>query len=200
MIVLALAAATVLLPPASAEKYKRTLITAAHAMWGLDAPVASFAAQVHQESGWNEKAKSAAGAEGLGQFTPATADWIDDAYKELGPNQPYNPTWSLNALVRYDKHLWDRIYGDLDCDRMAFVLSAFNGGEKWVIKDKAKYAAVGGDATHYWSAVEYVNAGRSSAAWTENRSYPRRILIELQPRYATWGPVTKCPAWISVKD
>ncbi len=43
--------------PAAAHKYRAELTRAAHAQWGLDAPIAALAAQVHQESGWQLHAR-----------------------------------------------------------------------------------------------------------------------------------------------
>lgn len=62
--------------PAAANKHKADLIRAARYEFGLSAPVALFAAQIHVESRWNERAVSPAGAEGLAQFMPATARWL----------------------------------------------------------------------------------------------------------------------------
>lgn len=178
--------------PTNARKYKRTMVSVAHAFWGLDAPIATFGAQVHQESGWNEQAVSPVGAQGLAQFMPSTADWIDDVYPDLGPHQPFNPTWALGALVRYDKHLYERVGGRGECNRMAFTLSAYNGGEKWVQRDKAAATADGKDPNQYWGHVELYNGGRNAAAWKENRGYPSRILKTLQPKYTTWGGIVPC--------
>ena len=46
------------------------------------------------------------------------------------------------------------------------------------------------DAARWFGAVATVNAGRSAAAWKENRNYPRIILQERQYAYikAGWGP------------
>lgn len=173
--------------PAGARQYQAMLTRNARAIWGLDAPVAVFAAQVQQESGWNANARSPVGAQGIAQFMPSTADWIDDAYPDLGAAQPYNPAWSLRALTQYDKHIFDRVKGSTECDRMAFALSGYNGGQKWVERDQAKAAAAGLDPLRYWGSVETVNGGRNAAAFTENRNYPRRIIRTLQPKYVTWG-------------
>ena len=61
--------------PHESARYRLTLLREAHGQWGLDAPVAAFAAQVHQESGWNPQAVSRVGARGLAQFMPATTLW-----------------------------------------------------------------------------------------------------------------------------
>ena len=63
--------------PRQAQAYRSLLIRAARVedLRGLNAPVATYAAQVHQESGWREDARSPVGAEGLGQFMPTTSTW-----------------------------------------------------------------------------------------------------------------------------
>ncbi|MDF5986511.1 lytic transglycosylase domain-containing protein [Pseudomonas aeruginosa] len=120
--------------PTAAEQYRRTLVRSAHAGWGLSAPIATFAAQVHQESRWRADARSPVGAQGLAQFMPGTAEWIAGLYPAaLGANQPFNPGWALRALVTYDRWLYDRNQASSECDRWAFVLSAYNGGQGWVI-------------------------------------------------------------------
>ena len=48
--------------PQNAFKYREYLIKESRFVWGIEAPSATFAAQIHTESGWNEKAKSPAGA------------------------------------------------------------------------------------------------------------------------------------------
>jgi hypothetical protein len=67
--------------PAQANTYRAQLTREARAAWGLEAPVAFFAAQVHQESGWREDARSPVGALGLAQFMPGTAAWIAGSIK-----------------------------------------------------------------------------------------------------------------------
>ena len=44
--------------PQAAQPYRALLVRTAHAVWGLDAPVAVLAAQIHQESGWHPQAVS----------------------------------------------------------------------------------------------------------------------------------------------
>jgi soluble lytic murein transglycosylase-like protein len=174
--------------PIAALRYQRDLIRQARAVWGMDAPIASFAGQVHQESGWRPDARSKF-AGGLAQFTPGTADWIAGAYPaELGENQPMNPAWALRALARYDKHLWDRQtrYAS-DCDRFAFALSAYNGGEGWVRK-RQRAALVPGQ----YATTSRINPGIRSEFQAENENYPRRILLRWQPIYLAWGPGIDC--------
>lgn len=176
--------------PAAAEQYRRELTRIAHAEWGLDAPVATFAAQVHQESHWKFNARSTAGAQGLGQVMPSTATWLAQLFpKTLGKVEPYNPTWSLMALVSYDRWLADRVKAHNACERAAMVLSSYNGGLGWLIKDRKLASAKGADPLAWFGSVERFNAGRSAAAFSENRGYPRLILKRFEPEYiaAGWG-------------
>lgn len=184
------AAAAVAPPPHSAARYRAQLTRAAHTQWGLDAPVATFAAQVHQESGWRPEAVSRAGAQGMAQFMPATAAWWCELHRMAPADcQPHNPTWALRALVGYDRWLWQRIGAADDCQRMAMTLAAYNGGLGWIHRDQRLASSKGLDSRQYFGAVDTVNAGRADWAIRENRDYPRRILLQHAPRYqgAGWG-------------
>ncbi|MEI7177531.1 transglycosylase SLT domain-containing protein [Pectobacterium carotovorum] len=174
-------------PPAASQQYRSDLIRNARLDWGLNAPVADFAAQLHQESGWNPRAVSPVGARGLAQFMPATSAWISDIMPELKANQPFNPSWSIRALTRYDRWIWQRVTAADDCQRMAMTLSGYNGGLGWVQRDQKLAAQRGLDRQRWFGHVATVNAGRSAANWRENRHYPQHILLALAPRYLTWG-------------
>lgn len=185
---LAVASTAVASIPADAYQWRRTLVREAQAQWGISAPVADFAAQIHQESLWRHDAVSPVGARGMAQFMPATADWIAGAYPALGPTpQPASPAWAIRALVTYDRHIWERLSAADNCNRMAKTASGYNGGPGWVSRDERLAAARGLDPSRWWGHVETVNAGRSAAAWRENRAYPRRILIDHAPAYAAAG-------------
>lgn len=174
-------------PPTVALKYRSDVIRAARVDWGLNAPVADFAAQLHQESGWNPAARSPVGAQGLAQFMSSTADWIAGLMPHLATREPYNPGWAIRALVSYDRWLWSRVAVPDGCERMAMTLSAYNGGLGWVNRDRRLARTRGLDDARWFNSVETVNAGRSAANWRENRHYPQRILRELAPRYLSWG-------------
>lgn len=175
--------------PLAAEQHRAELVRNVHAVAGLDAPVSLFAGQVHQESGWKANVRSPVGAEGLAQFMPATARWISNLFPELSANSPYNPSWALRALVTYDVWLFDQIQAANACERWAFSLSAYNGGLGWVNRDKSLASRQGRDSLTWFGSVDAVNAGRSTAAWKENRAYPRTIIYTRQPLYvdAGWG-------------
>lgn len=176
--------------PRAAQQYRAELVRSARVVWGLDAPIAVFAAQVHTESWWRNNTVSHVGAQGLAQFMPSTARWLPSVAPETGKPAPFNPGWSLRALCTYDKWLWDRTGGVNDYERMAFTLSAYNGGAGWVNRDKKLARQRGLDAGRWFDHVATVNAGRRASAWKENRAYPRRILKERQYAYvkAGWGP------------
>lgn len=172
--------------PREAVEHRRELVRASRAVWGMDAPVATFAAQVHQESRWRADARSHVGAQGLTQFMPATARWIAEAYPaDLRPPAPFDPAWSLRALARYDRFLFDRVSGIDECERMAFALAAYNGGLGWVNRRKARSDTPG----ICLGATCDINPGITEANQRENAGYPRRILLTLEPIYvaAGWG-------------
>lgn len=186
--------------PRAALQYRNLLIRAAHAHWGLDAPVSIFAAQIHTESWWNNSTVSSANAQGLAQFIPSTARWLPTVAPEVGSHQPFNPAWSLRACVVYDKYLHDRMStmstnkSTLSaCDRMAFTLSAYNGGAGWVSRDRILAARKGLNPDHYFGSVETVNAGRNASSIRENRRYVEYI-YERQHAYikAGWGVGVSC--------
>ena len=173
--------------PQAAQPYRALLVRTAHAAWGLDAPVAVLAAQVHQESAWNAQAVSRVGAQGLAQFMPATTRWIAGMDAALAAQQPFSPAWALRALVTYDRWLFERTPARYTPrDRMWVALRGYNGGlGHW----QAEAAAIG--AVRPTRAQVDAACGRAKRApvhCRENLDYPHRILVVIQPRYAAWGP------------
>ena len=175
--------------PAAAHKYRAELTRAAHTQWGLDAPIAALAAQVHQESGWRADAVSRVGAQGMAQFMPATATWWCKLNNMAAEQcQPRNPTWALRAMVGYDKHLFDRTPPRMsDFDRLWVALRAYNGGlGNWLAEAKATGLP---QPTREQVDAACGKARRHISHCPENLQYPARILGVLQPRYAGWGRV-----------
>lgn len=168
-----------------AEHYRRDLTNEAMRTWGLNAPVARFAAQVHQESAWRADAKSKYAA-GLAQFTPATAKWIAQVYPVEfdGIVAPYSPKWALRALVIYDKHLYVRTKGHTECDKWHFTLRSYNGGRGHIIAE-ARNAADPLSAASVAKACG--TARRSVKHCPENLGYPQRILYRWEPEYRKAG-------------
>lgn len=176
--------------PAEAGRWKYELTRQARLVWGLDAPIATFAAQIHQESTWQPGAKSHVGARGMAQFMPKTADWIAEEFpEELGFNDPHNPIWAIRALVRFDRWIWDRVTAVNDCERMAKVMSGYNGGLRMLERETARAIGLRLNPERWFGHVEIVTGVRADWAWTENRGYVNRILLNIEDRYeaAGWG-------------
>jgi soluble lytic murein transglycosylase-like protein len=175
--------------PVEAGRYRLTLAREAQRQWGLDAPVAALAAQVQAESNWNPQAVSRVGALGMAQFMPATARWWCERTKTAAENcLPQNPVWALRALVGYDLYLFERVPAyHSRFDRLWLALRGYNGGEAhW----RAEALTTGvAEPTREQIDAACGSARRAALHCRENLSYPRQILMVLQPRYAGWGAV-----------
>lgn len=185
-------AAEVHIPEASV-RYRVQLERIVGEQFGMQAPVARLAAQIHQESTWRATARSKY-AQGLSQFTPATAAWLPQVCPAVGPPDPWDAGWSLRALVCYDAWLHARAPGATPCDRWAMTLSAYNGGEGARDREIRLAAAAHTKADHWFGHVAAYRS-RSAANWQENRNYVRRILLVLEPAYIAsgWPGTQVCP-------
>lgn len=170
---------------AGAAKYRSILTRIAHAEWGLDAPIPAFAAQLHQESGWNPLAVSRVGAKGMAQFMPATTTWWCEMTGQAAADcAPTNPVWAMRAMVGYDRWLFARVSGETEFDRLWAALRAYNGGlGHWQAEAATVRPLKGRESID--SACG--KAKRHISFCRENLGYPQRILTVLQPRYAGWG-------------
>ena len=111
-----------------------------------------MAAQCYQESTFDPKATSWAGAKGLMQIMPATADHLG-----LPRDQMYDPEKSIAAAARYIGEL-EQTFRDIADrrERTNFVLAAYNGGSHH-IRDAMALCQRDGRDSHQWSNVsEYV--------------------------------------------
>lgn len=188
--------------PERCYEYQKYLTKEARTVFGPDAPIASLAAQIQQESGCRPLAMSPVGAQGLTQFMPGTARDLARLYPtELGPADPLNWRWAISAQVRYMRDLTKRNEGATRCDTWCFGQSSYNGGEGWLHRDQLVCAAKNVrpygycdplmcDARRWRGNVELTpDTRRAPANIRENRQYVERIR-KLESKYvaALWGP------------
>ena len=95
------------------------LFNAASSKYGVDASLLSAVAK--QESGYNPKAVSPAGAQGLMQLMPATA-------KGLGVQNSFDPNQAVDGAARLLRDLLNRF------DRTDLALAAYNAGPGAVLR------------------------------------------------------------------
>lgn len=188
--------------PAGAAAYKRVVVREAHRTFGLDAPIAVLAAQLHQESGWRADAHSPAGALGLAQFMPGTALDIAKRHPDAcAPASPFNADWAVRCQQRYMGELVAQTQpfahgGQLsECSRWAMALASYNGGNGWTQRDRVHAQLTGHDPNAWFGVVERAPDPRRAPRFVrENRGYPTRILLVIAPVYADagWGRNVAC--------
>lgn len=184
--------------PKASYQYRALMLKEGRRVWGPNAQIALFAAQFHQESAWNNQAKSYVGAQGLGQFMPGTAKDVHMRYAQLREYEMYSPMWSIRALFLYDLELYQAIKPRVamhQCTHYAMMLSAYNGGLGWVNRDRTLAAANGKNPDIWWNNVELYSK-RAPKFIKENRDYPKRIILKHQFLYLQHGypGVNPCPS------
>ena len=108
-----------------------------------------LAAQCYQESTFDPQARSWAGACGLMQIMPGTADHLG-----LSRANIYDPEQNIAAAVKYLGEL-EHNFADIRerTERTKFVLAAYNGGH-FHIRDAMALAQKNGHNAQRWSEVE----------------------------------------------
>ncbi len=103
-------------PPVDAnpEPTLNEVVSAASDKHNIDADLINSV--IHAESGFNPKARSVKGAQGLMQLMPETAT-------QLGVTDVYNPTANVNGGTQYLRELLEKYNGDL-----IKALAAYNAG------------------------------------------------------------------------
>jgi membrane-bound lytic murein transglycosylase F len=159
-----------------------TLFRASAQRTGLDWRL--LAAQCFQESRFDPQAKSWAGALGLFQLMPVTA-------QELGVHKRDDPTQSIQGGAEYDAKLLARVDAKLTLQqRLRFTLAAYNVG--WGhVEDAQRLAAEQGlDATKWFGNVEKsMQLLQKPAFYRRARhgycrgSEPVKYVSEIQTRY-----------------
>ncbi len=119
-----------------------------------------MAAQCYQESTFDPQARSWAGACGLMQIMPSTADHLGLARGDM-----FNPEKNIAAAARYLGEL-ERNFSDIRerSERTKFVLAAYNGGH-FHIRDAMALAKKNGKNAHRWHDVEAYVLGLSQAQY-----------------------------------
>ena len=102
-----------------------------------------------QESRFDPRARSFAGARGLLQLMPRTA-------REMGVRNSNNPQQNVAGGVKYLARLTDAWKDEIpdDTERLKFVLASYNAGRGHVL-DAQRLAAKNGDDPQNWDDVAY---------------------------------------------
>lgn len=139
------------------DKYFMTYAPTARLDWRL------MAAQCYQESTFDPSARSWAGACGLMQIMPATADHLG-----LPRNKIYDPEANIEAAARYMNELMGYFH-DIPSqnERIYFALACYNGGYHH-IRDAMALAQKNGRNPKRWGDVaDYVLKLREPAYYTD---------------------------------
>jgi len=118
-----------------------------------------IAAQSYQESKFDPEARSRAGAVGLMQIKPATAEGPPIDIKGVAAD----PDKNVQAGVKYLRYLADRYFPDLASDRTVqtfFALAAYNAGPSRFGEIREKAKAQGYDPDKWFGNVEWIVASR----------------------------------------
>lgn len=109
-----------------------------------------MAAQCYQESAFDPNAVSWAGAQGLMQIMPSTAQHLN-----LPMEQIYHPEKNIQAAARYLREL-EYKFSDIQprTERMWFALAAYNGGAGH-IQDARTLARQAGKNANRWDEVKH---------------------------------------------
>lgn len=108
-----------------------------------------LAAQCYQESAFEPRAISWAGAQGLMQIMPSTASRLG-----LTRSDVFDPERNIEAACRYLRHL-NEVFSDIPnrSERINFVLAAYNGGTGHV-RDAMALARKNGRNPQRWADVD----------------------------------------------
>ena len=205
--------------PDAAKTLLPELVTYQREIWP-DAPEPHFlAGQIEQESCislrhsrcWNPRAELKTAREngiGLGQHTRAyhpDGSIRFDVISDLARKHPelkgwswetrYNARYQLLAVILMDKGIYERIKGAAsDSDRLAFMLSAYNGGEGGLRQDRMLCTNTPGcDPSRWKDNVEHTSLKRKSPTsgykqsfFDINREYVRNVIYVRSAKYAPY--------------
>lgn len=169
-----------------------------HYAYMIDCPGLT-AAQIHQESLWNAKAKSWI-AGGLMQFTKRT--WEGETKDFIEPVNMFDPYDSIRVGVAYQKKLysnrWLRAYFKKKIFKTAFphryaaALAGYNGGLGWVLKAMKKS---GKTAWQFMTVSSLAFENQFPKHKKERHNYWRRIYRHYNKYYRSFGyPLISFPS------
>ncbi|NKB36253.1 MAG: transporter substrate-binding domain-containing protein [Gammaproteobacteria bacterium] len=116
-------------------------------------------AQMYQESQFDPNAISYAGAEGLMQIIPETADL-------LGLDDSYDPAASIQAGIRYMDYLRDKFEEEeLQEDRIWFSLAAYNAGYNRVKRARKLAEKMNLNGNKWFDNVELAMLAMARPVW-----------------------------------
>lgn len=123
--------------------------------YGIDRNIAYR--QIDQESRFNPNAKSPAGAQGIAQFMPGTA-------QRFGLSNPFDPIASFDAWGRYMRLMLNMFNGRYD-----IALAGYNSGEN---RDEYKAAARENRPVNW----QIFNTPKLRGVYTETQNYVNKIM------------------------
>jgi hypothetical protein len=132
--------------PVGSDKLRCETLEGAAASQGL--PVDFFTHLIRQESNFDPKAVSRAGAQGIAQFMPGTARW-------RGLSDPFEPTGALRESARWLRELRDQ-FGNL-----GLAAAAYNAGPRRV----RDWLAGRGQLPNETRTYVRIITGRSAEEW-----------------------------------
>ena len=156
---------------------------------GFDWPL--IVAQMYQESRFNRKAKSPAGAIGLMQLMPRTA-------REFGARHLRNPEQSIRAGVAYLAWLHSRLEPELTVkNRIWFALAGYNAGYQHVRDARHLARQLGFDSSRWFDNVEEAMRLLSKRAYYRKADYGYvrgfevvKYVREIRERYRSYLQTT----------
>ncbi|HXT22962.1 MAG TPA: transglycosylase SLT domain-containing protein, partial [Thermoanaerobaculia bacterium] len=139
-------------------------------------PPALVAGIIRQESSFDTKAQSWAGARGLMQLMPATAkEWAGRLGVSDAPEKLFDPSYSIRMGTAYFANVLRRMDGNVE-----LALAGYNGGPNRILR---KWREAGGKEEDLDLFLERLDI-------SESQAYVKRILVladsyrQLYPEYA----------------
>lgn len=148
-------------------------------------------AQMFQESRFDPKAESFAGARGLMQLLPRTAN-------EFGYSKLFTPERNIKAGLTYLDWLWERFPEELALEeRIYFTLAAYNAGHGHVHDARRLAARLGKDPNRWFGEVEEAMLLLSQRKYASQARYgyvrgtePVKYVREIRDRYIAYLSAT----------